>query len=137
MSPLSSVGARHLSWKAAMLIMTIPRENAIEQFGIQFMLSQPQVNCVPVLLCAGNTVPVDEQVDVKTAAGEGGEVKEGAAPGNLAMATSFVGLAGGGTSAISEAERQQLEADKMALYKQLDDKVGRGGRPCGWCGPRS
>lgn len=73
---------------------------------------------------AGNVVPPEEQVDVKTAALEGEQPKEGAAPapGGLTMATSFVGLAGGGTSAISEAERQQLEEEKMKLYQQLDDK---------------
>lgn len=77
------------------------------------------------LLCPGNTVPAEEQVDVKTVALEGEQLKEGTppGPGGLTMATSFVGLAGGGTSAISEAERQQLESEKMSLYQQLDDKV--------------
>ncbi|XP_076461046.1 kinesin heavy chain-like [Babylonia areolata] len=70
---------------------------------------------------AGKEVPSEEQVDVKTASLEGEAPKEGTPPG-LTMATSFVGLAGGGTSAISEAERQQLEAEKMQLYQQLDDK---------------
>lgn len=72
---------------------------------------------------AGSVVPLEDQVDVKTAAIEGDQPKEGAAPAaGLTMATSFVGLAGGGTSAISEAERLQLEDEKMKLYQQLDDK---------------
>ena len=70
-------------------------------------------------------MPCEEQIDVKTASLEGEPAKEGTppGPGGVTMATSFVGLAGGGTSAISEAERQQLEAEKMQLYQQLDDKV--------------
>nr|KAG5686310.1 hypothetical protein BaRGS_010306 [Batillaria attramentaria] len=72
---------------------------------------------------AGTVVPLEDQVDVKTAALEGEQPKEGGLPApGLTMATSFVGLAGGGTSAISEAERQQLEQEKMQLYQQLDDK---------------
>ncbi|KAL8587065.1 hypothetical protein ACOMHN_023455 [Nucella lapillus] len=73
---------------------------------------------------AGKEVPTEEQVDVKTASLEGEPAKEGTppGPGGLTMATSFVGLAGGGTSAISEAERQQMEAEKMQVYQQLDDK---------------
>lgn len=71
---------------------------------------------------AGNAVPTEEQVDVKTVVLEGEQAKEGASPGSMTMAASFVGLAGGGASAISEAERQQLEAEKMKLYQQLDDK---------------
>lgn len=75
-------------------------------------------------LYSGKAVPQEEQVDVKTVALEGEQIKEGTPPEvGLTMATSFVGLAGGGTSAISEAERQQLEEEKMKLYQQLDDKV--------------
>ncbi|KAL8577573.1 hypothetical protein ACOMHN_044253 [Nucella lapillus] len=78
----------------------------------------------------GSTVPVEEQVDVKTAAAtatedqpkEGGAQLGAGGQGSMHMVTSFVGLAGGGTSAISEAERQQLETEKMSLYQQLDDK---------------
>lgn len=86
-------------------------------------------------MCSGNTVPSEEQVDVKTAVLEGDQVKEGTppGPGGLSMATSFVGLAGGGTSAISEAERQQLESEKMSLYQQLDDKVGVRIKGCCLC----
>lgn len=77
-----------------------------------------------MFIFTGNSVPLEEQVDVKTAAVEGEQPKEGAPPGaTLTMATSFVGLAGGGASAISEAERLQLEEEKMKLYQQLDDKV--------------
>lgn len=80
------------------------------------------VRCM--FIFTGNSVPLEEQVDVKTAAVEGEQPKEGAPPGaTLTMATSFVGLAGGGASAISEAERLQLEEEKMKLYQQLDDKV--------------
>lgn len=82
-------------------------------------------------LCAGNSVSKEEQVDVKTVVLEGtaGEQqqKEGTPQGEkpgMTMAASFVGLAGGGTSAISEAERLQVEEEKMKLYQQLDDKVG-------------
>ncbi|KAK7109259.1 kinesin heavy chain-like isoform X2 [Littorina saxatilis] len=78
---------------------------------------------------AGNSVSKEEQVDVKTVVLEGtaGEQqqKEGTPQGEkpgMTMAASFVGLAGGGTSAISEAERLQVEEEKMKLYQQLDDK---------------
>jgi hypothetical protein len=74
-------------------------------------------------------VPQEEQVDVKTVVLEGTKEEQakeaggaGTAPA-LHMAASFVGLAGGGQSAISAAERQEMESEKMKLYQQLDDKV--------------
>ena len=69
-------------------------------------------------------MPVEEQVDVKAVAADHdqtGGMQPGA--GSQSLASSFVGLVSGGASAISEAERQQVEDDKMRLYQQLDDKV--------------
>lgn len=73
----------------------------------------------------GKSVPVEEQVDVKTAA----MASEGpATPGQVAnnnanvMQSSFIGMVSGGVSAIPEAEKAQMEVEKMKLYQQLDDK---------------
>ncbi|XP_013089022.1 kinesin heavy chain-like isoform X1 [Biomphalaria glabrata] len=71
----------------------------------------------------GKTVPVEEQVDVKTAAMEAEPTAPGqAAIDQAAMQSSFIGLVSGGVSAIPEAEKAQLEEEKMKLYQQLDDK---------------
>lgn len=69
---------------------------------------------------SGKSVPTEEQVDVKTAAMESDPNQ--AAIDQAAMQSSFVGLVSGGVSAIPEAEKAQMEAEKMKLYQQLDDK---------------
>uniref|UniRef100_A0A0B7AFD1 Kinesin-like protein n=1 Tax=Arion vulgaris TaxID=1028688 RepID=A0A0B7AFD1_9EUPU len=68
----------------------------------------------------GRTVPVEEQVDVKTVALEG-ETGQ-ATKDQTAMQSSFIGMVSGGISAIPEAEKAQFEEEKMKLYQQLDDK---------------
>lgn len=70
-------------------------------------------------------MPRDEQVDVKTAAMEGdsGSSQSMSTIDQAAMQSSFVGLVSGGVSAIPEAEKAQMEMEKMKLYQQLDDKV--------------
>lgn len=63
-------------------------------------------------------------MDVKTAAMEAEPTAPGqAAIDQAAMQSSFIGLVSGGVSAIPEAEKAQLEEEKMKLYQQLDDKV--------------
>ena len=72
-------------------------------------------------------MPVEEQVDVKTAAME--SERPPAATGQPAsnnsnvMQSSFIGMVSGGVSAIPEAEKAQMEEEKMKLYQQMDDKV--------------
>ncbi|GFN78132.1 kinesin-like protein [Plakobranchus ocellatus] len=72
----------------------------------------------------GKTVPVEEQVDVKTAAMESdpSASPDQAVKDQATMQSSFIGLVSGGVSAIPEAEKAQMEEEKMKLYQQLDDK---------------
>ena len=73
----------------------------------------------------GKAVPVEEQVDVKTAAmaSDPAASPDQAVKDQAAMQSSFIGLVSGGVSAIPEAEKAQMEEEKKKLYEQLDDKV--------------
>lgn len=71
----------------------------------------------------GKSVPIDEQVDVKTAAMAAATSDNLPADNNqVSMQSSFIGSVSGGISGISEAEKAQMEVDKRNLYQQLDNK---------------
>ena len=44
---------------------------------------------------------------------------------NATPATSMIGSLTGSLSNISEADKAAFEAEKMKIYQQLDDKVGK------------
>ena len=73
------------------------------------------INCTFKILFVGQSVPEDEQYDMRRSAME--------ETPNVTPATSMTSSLMGSLSNISEADKAAFESEKMKIYQQLDDKV--------------
>jgi len=96
-------------------LMVLKLENKIYLQIKNFILDGSCVNTHHKSFFAGQSVPEDEQVDVRKA---GTEDSLTATP-----STSMIGSMTGSIT-ISAEDKSAFEAEKMKLYQLLDDKVG-------------